>query len=399
MYIDEAALDDPARLEAGSVADLLPQIASAGPQIRHSAVLAQESGFARLAADGRPRALLVVGVGGAALAADILAAVAGPASPVPVLGHHAHGLPGWVGVADVVLAVSPTGTSAEVLSAVEEADRRGARLAIVAPPDTPLAHLAAVVGAPWVPLPGARPASSVLWSLTVPLLVAARALGVLRIEGTAIEAAAVRLEDVATRCRSSSESFVNPAKTLALELAGNLPLVWGTSAVTAVAARGAVAQLAAIARYPALAGGLPHPAHLQIGLFDGPFGAGTGAGRGVGSEPGAGIGIGSGVGRATDDLEDFFRDRAEDSEPPLRLRLVLLRDPGAERVETIRQAEAVVAVAAERGIRVTELRAEGADPVERLAAVLGLFDFTALYLALALGVDPAQTLAAHGLGH
>ncbi|MCM3887533.1 SIS domain-containing protein [Frankia sp. R82] len=389
MYVDETALDDPARLDGGGVVALLPHVASAGPQVRHSAVLAEEAGVARLAADGRPRAILVVGVGGSALVADVLAAVAGPAGPVPVLGHHAYGLPGWVGVADVVLAVSASGASAEMLSAVEEATRRGARVAVVAPPDTPAAHLASVTGATYVPLTGGRPVSTTLWSLVVPLLVAGRALGVLRVTDAALEATAVRLEGIATRCRSSSESFVNPAKTLALELAGSLPLVWGTSAVTAAAARGAVDQLAAIARYPALAGGLPHPGHLQIGLLDGPFGAGRSTG---------GPAVGSGSGGTADDLEDFFRDRVDDEEPPLRLRLVLLRDPGVESTEVTRQAEAVIAVAAERGVGVTELRAEGADPVERLAAVLGLFDFTAVYLALALGVDPGQTLAAHDLG-
>jgi hypothetical protein len=381
VYLDEAILDDPARLGAGTVAALLPHVASAGLQVRQSATLAQEAGVARLAADGRPRAVLVVGVGGSALAAGILAAVAGATSPVPIIGHHAHGLPGWVGVSDVVLAVCASGTSAETRSAVEEANRRGARVAVVAPPDTPLAHLAALAGGPFVPLVGQRPARTTLWALSVPLLVAGRALGVVRAGDTAIEAAAARLEDVATRCRSSSESFVNPAKTLALELAGTLPIVWGTSQVTSVAAERAAVELAANAKYPALVGMLPHPGAHQVALLDGPFGAGLNGGAGTGA----------------DGLEDFFRDRVEDEES-IRLRLILLRDPSVERPEVSRQAEAAVTVAAERGVGVTELRAEGADPLERLASLIGLFDFTGVYLALALGMDPGQTPAVHDLG-
>ncbi|SNQ48721.1 putative sugar phosphate isomerase involved in capsule formation [Frankia canadensis] len=381
MYLDEAILDDLARLDAGRAAALLPHVASAGPQVRQSATLAQEAGVERLAADGRPRAILVVGVGGSALAAGILAAVASATGPVPIIGHHTHGLPGWVGVADVVLAVSASGTSAETRSAVEEANRRGARVAVVTPPDTPLAHLVALGGGVLVPLAGQRPARAALWSLAVPLLIAGRALGVVRAGDAAIEAAATRLEDVATRCRTSSESFVNPAKTLALELAGTLPVLWGTSQVTAVAASRAAAQLAATAKYPALVGSLPHPGHDQIALLDGPFGGG--------------LKDASGGGR--DALEDFFRDREEDEES-VRLRLILLRDPTAERPEVARQAEAAVAVAAERGVGVTELRAEGQVALERLASLIGLFDFTAVYLALALGIDPGQTPAAHDLG-
>lgn len=381
MYLDEAILDDSARLDAGSAAALLPHVATAGQQVRQSARLAQEAGIERLAADGRPRAILVAGVGGSALAAGILDAIASATSPVPIIGHHTHGLPGWVGVSDVVLAVSASGTSVETCSAVEEATRRGARVAVVAPADSPLAHLATVGGGVLVPLAGQRPARTALWSLSVPLLVAGRALGVVRAGDAAIEAAAARLEDVATRCRTSSESFVNPAKTLALELAGSLPLLWGTSQVTAVAAARAAAQLAANAKYPALVGSLPHPGHDQVALLDGPFGAGLNGAGGGGS----------------DALEDFFRDRVEEEES-VRLRLILLRDPGVERPEVSRQAEAAVAVAAERGVGVTELRAEGDAPLERLGSLIGLLDFAAVYLALALGVDPGQTPAAHDLG-
>ncbi|EIV93954.1 SIS domain-containing protein [Frankia sp. QA3] len=381
MYLDEAILDDTRRIDTGNAAALLPHIASAALQVRQSAVLAQEAGVARLGVDGRPRAVLVAGVGGSALAAGILAAVAGPASPVPVIGHHTHGLPGWVGVSDMVLAVSASGTSAETCSVVEEAARRGARIAVVAPADTPLAHLADLAGAPFVPLTGQRPARTTLWSLAVPLLVAARALGIVRLADDAVEAAAARLEDVATRCRSSSESFVNPAKTLALQLAGTLPLIWGTSPVTSVAAERAASQLATNAKYPAVVGALPHPGHHQVALLDGPFGAGLDTGGTSGQ----------------DELEDFFRDRVEE-EQSIRLRLVLLRDPDAERPEVSRQAEAAVAVAVERGVGVTELRAEGAGPLERLASLIGLFDFTAVYTALALGIDPSQVPAVRDLG-
>ncbi len=381
MYLDEAILDDTARIDSGDAAALLPHIASAALQVRQSAVLAQEAGAARLGADGRPRAVLVAGVGGSSMAAGVLAAVAGPTGPVPVIGHHAHGLPGWVGVSDVVLAVSASGTSTETCSVVEEAHRRGARIGVVAPADTPLAHLAALAGASFVPLVGQRPARAMLWSLAVPLLVAARALGVVRLGDDAVEAAAARLEEVATRCRSSSESFVNPAKTLALELAGALPVIWGTSVVTTVAAEHAAAQFATNAKYPALVGALPHPGHHQVALFDGPFGAG--------------LGVADSGGR--DELEDFFRDRAEEEEST-RLRLILLRDPDAERAEVTRQAEVAVAVAAERGVGVTELRTEGSGPLERLASLIGLFDFTAVYLALVLGLDPIQTPVARDLG-
>ncbi|WP_018635358.1 SIS domain-containing protein [Parafrankia elaeagni] len=380
MNVDESLLDDSNRLTEADTLNLLPHTASAARQAREGWRLAQEAGVASLGSDGRPRAIVVVGVGASALAADVLEAVVGPAAPVPVISHRRHGLPGWVGVADVVLGVSASGVSSETCSAVEEAYRRGCRLAVVCPPDTPLAHLAGVSRAPFVALPETRPAHTGLWSLAVPLLAAAAALGLLRDGGPAVEAAAVRLEETAIRCRPSSESFVNPAKTLALELAGALPMWWGTTRLAEVAAARAATVLAAHAWYPALAGALPYPAYDQAALLGGAFGAGAGA-----------------EGGAAGDLDDFFRDRADDVETT-RLRLVLLRDDTSEHPEVSRAAERAVAVAGEYGVGVTELRMTGTGPLERLASLVGLIDFAGVYVALALGVDPSSAPQLRQLG-
>ncbi|ABW15202.1 transcriptional regulator, RpiR family [Parafrankia sp. EAN1pec] len=387
MNVDEPILDDARRLEAADTLNLLPNTASAARQVRESWRLAQEAGVGSLAADGRPRAVVVVGVGASALAGDVLDAVAGQAAPVPVIAHHRHGLPGWAGVADVVLAVSVSGTSAETLSAVEEAHRRGCRLAVVGPADSPLSHLAELARAPFVALPDARPAHTGLWSLAVPVLAAAAALGVHREGEAAIEAAAVRLEAMATRCRPTSESFVNPAKTLALELAGALPLWWGTTRLSEVAAIRAAGVLAANAGYPALVGALPHPAEDQVALFRGAFGSGSG---GAASDGGEGTG-------ADDEFADFFRDRVDD-EAVVRLRLILLRDPAGEHPEVARAAERAVMLAGEHGVGVTELRAEGMAPLERLASLIGLIDFAGSYVGLVLGVDPGAALRLREIG-
>jgi hypothetical protein len=387
MRVDSGILDDIGRLTDGEGGALLRLAATSARQVRYAWTLASEADLGALLFGGRPRAVVVAGVGTSALAARILAAVAGPTCPVPVIGHCTFGLPGWVGAADVVMAVSASGTSAETLSAAEEADRRGCRLLAVCPPGTPLAHLTERAHGSFVSVDhGSRgallpPARAMLWSLAVPLLVAGRALGIVRDGEAAVEAAAVRLEETATRCRASSESFVNPAKMLALELAGSLPVLWGTSLVTAVAAERGVAQLSANAKYPALVGALPHPAHEQVAAFDGVFGARAG------SAP-------------VTDLDDFFRDRGDDDddEDALRLRLVLLRDPADEHPLLGRQATAAAAVAAERGIAVTELAPAGTGALERLASLVGLLDFASIYLAFVLGIDPYYTLAAHDLG-
>ena len=198
-------------------------------------------------------------------------------------------LPGWVGAADAVIAVSCSGSTPETLAIATEAARRGCRLAGVGAGGSPLHRIAEQARAPFVPVVPAGLPRSMLWSVAVPLLVIAERMGVARIGPDVYELAASRLEEVSHQCRPASESFVNPGKSLALDLVGALPMVWGTSALSGVAARRFASQLLENAKYPAICGVLPEAAHSQVAAFDGPVrpalvpavraGAGTRPGR------------------------------------------------------------------------------------------------------------------------
>ncbi|HVA61320.1 MAG TPA: SIS domain-containing protein [Mycobacteriales bacterium] len=360
--VDERRLDDPTALQAADPGRMLLAVASSAAQIREAQSRVADSELGRLAADPRPRAVVVVGMGGSAIAGDVLSAVVGLGSPLPIIVHRGFGLPAWVGPVDVVAAVSCSGRTEETLSAAEEALRRGAQLVGVGAPDSPLAALVAAARGPYVGIDvaGRMPRAS-LWALSVPLLLIATHLGLVALPAAAFEAAAERLELIAQRCRPDSDSFLNPGKALALDLAGSLPIVWGTSPLGGVAAQRLAAQLAENAKYPALAGVLPEAGHNQVVTFDGPYAAG--------------------------DSADFFRDRAEDDER-LRLRLVLLRDL-EEHPRVAGRADAVRDLAQARGIPVSAIAAEGAGPLERLASLIAVVDFASVYLALLLGIDPS----------
>ena len=64
---------------------------------------------------------------------------------------------------------------------------------------------------------------------------------------------------------------MNPAKSLALELADSVPVVLGDGDVTAVAACRAVSMLARTARVPAMRGALPDDAGDVVATFGGPL--------------------------------------------------------------------------------------------------------------------------------
>ena len=370
-------LDDAEALVAADPDAMLQAIASSAGQVREAAVFAAEAGLAELAAEGRPRAVVVLGMGGSGIAGDVLAAVAGPSCPVPIVSHRGYNLPAWVGAADLVMAVSCSGRTEETLSALEEAVRRGCRLLVVAADGSPVQALGARGRAAFVPVSQGRQPRASVWSLSVPLLAAGHALGLLSAGPAELAEAATVLEQVATTCRPDADQVTNPAKTLASELRGTLPVLWGTSPVTGTAAYRFACQLNENAGQPATWGVLPEANHNQVVAFDGPWGRRP---AGPVDAPGQ---------------DDFFRDREDDVER-VGLRLVLLRDTG-EHPQVTRRADVSAELAAERGIGVTQLRAEGDSAVARLAWLIGLTDFASAYLALAEGTDPTPVPAIEAL--
>ncbi|MEU5722570.1 SIS domain-containing protein [Micromonospora sp. NPDC047738] len=371
-HADESLLDNPDLLAEQDPGGMLRFTASAGAQVRESAALAAEANLSVLADEGRPRAVVIAGIGTAGRTGDVLATVAGPRCPVPVIPHRSAGVPGWVGAADVVIAVSASGRSPEALGAAEAAHRRGARLVAVGAPDSQLQSVAERARAPFIPVPRRAPARASLWALTVPVLLAARTLGLVKVNEADLAETAARLDADADRSRPTAESFVNPAKSLALGLAGSIPIVWGSSPLATVAARRFGDTLSANARYPVTAGALGEAGRGRVGLLDGVFG-----------------GLAEGE-------RDIFADPDEVGGDATRLRLVLLRDGGLNAEDDTdeplaveeRRADAVQTLAERRGVRCDVVTAEGGSALERLASLIAVPDFASVYLALAHGLDP-----------
>jgi len=396
-------LDTPDVIEAADPGDMLRQVASSAAQVRTALRSCLETDLSALTPDARPRAIVVAGMGASGLAGEILGAVTGLSSPVQIVTSQAERLPGWVGAADAVIAVSPEGTTGETLALAAEAARRGCHLAAVGAKDSPLQHLAEQARAPFVPVAPAGPPGSVLprstlWAVAIPLLVIAERLAVARIGPAAYELAASRLEEVSHQCRPASESFVNPGKSLALDLVGTLPVVWGTSVLSAVAARRFVSQLSENAKYPAIAGLLPEAAHDQISAFDGPFAPAErpGAGQtGLTAEPALESEMPADLAGLADlpawdpDYDDPQPGQVRGFTP---LRLVLIADPEEDQRVGAQRA-AITELAAQRGIGLSELAMDGEHPLVRLAGVIQLADYASVYLAIASGIDPGQTAA------
>ena len=397
-FLDEKRIDSEESIAALDSRGALRSLATAGAQVRQALTLSDEAGIQRVAGGERPRSVLVASLGGSAVVCDVLELLAEPGSPVPVSTRRNLPLPGWVGPLDLVIAVSQSGRAAGPLALAAEAARRGASLLTVGAAESPLADVCARARGVHINVGNDRDGSRThLWSMLAPVMLAAGHLGLADVSAEVLEAVADRLDERAEACRPSSESFVNPAKVLAADLAEGVPVILGDGALNGVAAGRAASMLARTARMPATCGELPDAASQIVACFDGPFTtayADIVAGGG-GGEPRHGSSAGAG-GRGAEGApeRDIFADPYLDPAVAPHLALLMLRDAvpdplTPEAAETEALTEAVVVAARETGVRVSEVTAEPGHPLVRLAGQIATTDFAATYLALGLGLDPA----------
>lgn len=415
--LDESLLDAPDALARADTRGLLRGAAESGARVRTAVRLAAEAGIGDLEPDGRPRAVLVAGPGAAgSCTAELLGALnggncpvslIGPTGAAPVPGALRWTLPGWAGPLDLLLITTPDGSEPGLSRLTEQAYRRGCSIVAVAPGRSALTE--AVVQARGLAVSLATAAYDVLggmagygtpdqaarfpeaerssgsaafgpsptdallgtpgsatgqatgpalpgtlWALLTPLLALADRIGLVSAPPVALQQVADRLDRVAERCGPAVATYTNPAKTLATELFGTLPVVWSEGAVAAAVGRRFAGLLAALAGRPALAAELPGALAVHHTLLAGAFAGGA-------------------------DPDDFFRDRVEEPEA-LRARVVLLRD---ESVTSLSAAPAARELALAYGTAISELEPAEGSALETAAELLAITDFTAVYLALA----------------
>jgi glucose/mannose-6-phosphate isomerase len=361
--VDDTLLDDFSRITAGDPGKMLEAVASSGAQMREAVTTIDRSLLAKIAEGGKPRAIVVAGMGGSGVSGDVLLAVAGPFSSIPISVERTHHLPGWVSPIDMVIAVSCSGGTEETLSVASEAGRRGARLVTIGAKGSQLEEISKQTsGAVHISIDakGRMPRAS-LWTIATPLLMVAASLGVAEISDEDFEVTADAMDEMSVQFGPSVPLLENSAKALGLAMAESLPLLWGTGAIGRAVTGRFMAQLAENAKHPAVHGGLPEVGHNQIVTFDGIFA------KAISSD-------------------DIFRDRVDEPRDR-RIHLVLMRDE-AEHEAVTKRANVIDQIVADRGIAMTEIWGKGKHRLTRIATLVIPTDWASVYTALALGIDP-----------
>jgi glucose/mannose-6-phosphate isomerase len=184
----------------------------------------------------RAHQVVVLGLGGSAIGADLLRGLLVEECSVPIIVHRDYGLPAFVDVHTLVIASSYSGDTDETLSGFDEAWRRRARLLAV----TTGGQLARRAGERGVPLYlyqyVAQPRAALGYSL-FSLLGVMQHLGFVGDKSGDVAEASEVMKQWQAEIEPAVPSSANAAKSLARELYGRLPVVYGGEHLSEVARR------------------------------------------------------------------------------------------------------------------------------------------------------------------
>lgn len=296
--------------------------------------------------------IVICGLGGSAIGADLLAAYALDRSRVPIFVHRDYDLPAWAGGQHtLVIASSHSGNTEETLSSLAAAQSRGCRCLAVTTGGM-LAEAAVQAGNPvWRFEHHGQPRAAVGYSFGLLLAVLVR-LGSMPDASADVEGAIRAMQTQQESLRASVPAVKNQSKRIAGQLVGRWAVVIGSGLLAPVARRwkGQINELAkAVAQFDVL----PEADHNTL------------------------AGVLNPEATLDQSMILFLRSSFEHSRNQLRSDLT-------------RQAMMI------EGLNTDFIDARGDTPLAQQWTCLHYGDYVGYYLAMAYGVDPTPVDAIQG---
>jgi glucose/mannose-6-phosphate isomerase len=338
-------LDDERALRSADASSMLATAAALPSHVREAyANGAAATGLPSL--DG-VTAVVVCGMGGSAVAGDVLKASFRDRLGVPVDVNRSPALPAFAGPHTLVVVSSYSGATAETMAAFTEAVDRGSRIVAVTS-GGPLADACATRELAMVTVPGGFQPRAALGHLTFAALGALEAAGLLPRLGADVDEVIRELETLADELAPGVPTGENPAKRLAVWLGDRVPVVWGAEGVAAVAAMRWKTQLNENGKVPAFASAMSELDHNEVVGWTAPYGE--------------------------------------------RFAVIGLRDDG-EPVGAGPRFPLSADIVRAAGGTYDEVHARGRSALARLLSLVMVGDFTSCYVGLRRGVDPTPVVA------
>lgn len=295
--------------------------------------------------------LIVCGMGGSAIGADLAVAALGHTIKKPIHVVRGYDLPSWVGPESAILLSSYSGATEETLSCYKQAVELGADIYLVSS-GGPISEKAHEAGQPLIGLPGVlQPRAAVAYGITSTLEIGI-ATGIVDSSiRSDLNAAATLLKSLIDDWGPDSSEDSQP-KRLARNAFGRVPVVYGADLTEPIAYRWKC-QINENAKVPAWSASVPESNHNEICAWEG-------------------------ASSVVEQIAWFLRDSDQHERVQRRIEL---------NAEIIKQ----------QGAQAEIIHTIGNSRVERLFSTVFLGDLISLYLGVLRGNDPSPVPIIEGL--
>jgi glucose/mannose-6-phosphate isomerase len=336
-------LDDVAALRSTDPSDMLGAIAALP---RHCREAYDEARALTLPAADGVTAVTVLGMGGSAVAGDLVRSVFRDRLGVPVEVNRSPELPAYGGPHTLVVASSYSGNTSETLSSFREAVARGCRILAITSGGV-LADEARAAGVPIVSVPGGFQPRAALGHLGFAALGALEAMELLPKLADDVAETVAELTRLVGLLGPASPLAGNPAKQLADLIGDRIPVIWGAEGIGAVAAMRWKCQMNENGKVPAFAASMSELDHNEVVGWTRPYGE--------------------------------------------RCTLIALRHDG-EHADLAARFPLSYDIVREAGVAIEEVHGTGASSLTRLMALIVAGDFASAYVGIRRGVDPTPVV-------
>ena len=293
------------------------------------------------------RAVVIFGMGSGGLVGDAMAAFGADRSSVPIVVGNGYASPAFVGPHTLAFVVSYSGDTDETCAAATTALEQGARVVVVSGGGA-LAKMAQASDLTLFDVRHDLPASRTAFgALTMPVLMTLARVGI-------IPDVASTLDGTLSSLRSRRDALLadgGPAEEVARIIGRTIPLIYGSTGLTGVAARRWKTQVNENAKTPAFWAVQPELSHNEV----------------------------AGWGQHGDVTRQVFS-------------LITLRHAG-EHPRVARRYARVIEATDEVMANVIPVWAEGDDDLARFLDLTLFGDFVSLHMAGREGIDPGPTPA------
>jgi glucose/mannose-6-phosphate isomerase len=295
--------------------------------------------------------VIVCGMGGSAVAGDVLKGIFRERLGIPLEVNRGPVLPAYAGPHTLVVVSSYSGDTSETLASYREAVGRGCRILCITSGGE-LGADAGDGGIPVISVPAGFQPRAALGHLAFSALGGLEAAGLLPPAADDVDEAVAELTALAGRLGPDSASERNPAKSLARRIGDKVPIIWGAEGIGAVAAMRWKTQMNENGKVPAFWSSMSELDHNEVVGWTTPYGHGYS--------------------------------------------LIALRHDG-EPAELATRFEPSYAIARGAGVDTGEVRGAGRSALARLMSLIIAGDFTSTYVGLRRGINPTPVDAIAGL--